>query len=76
MVVGYYIRGSDTWALMQTDERYRDEAVVDGLSYEDAVALYWRKMTELAAPESRTVGRAAARAEGDDGPSAQLPLKL
>ncbi len=46
---GYFIRGraEGAWALMAVDHHYRDEIVVDGLSYEDAVALYWRRLEEL-----------------------------
>jgi hypothetical protein len=47
--VSYYIRGSaeGAWALMAVDHHYTDKIVVDGLSYEDAVALYWRRLEEL-----------------------------
>jgi hypothetical protein len=45
--VGYYLRGSDTWARIRIDETYIKESVVAGVSHEDAVALYWRSLEEL-----------------------------
>jgi len=73
VIVGYYIRGSgERWQLIRQNERYEDEVVANGLSFQEAVALYWRKMAELAAP-----------AEADAAPvrqprkrSPQLSLKL
>ena len=68
--VGYYLRTNavraadttfvcgDRWALIRMDERYNEEIVAEGLSYEDAAALYWRKLEELTAPAAHPAGDA------------------
>jgi hypothetical protein len=52
---------------------YREEEVVDGLSYEDAIALYWRKPGELTAPAANA---AADRPEPRQRLPSQLSFKL
>lgn len=81
---GYYIRGSTRdsvdWALIRTDDQYRDEVLVDGLSYRKATALYWKRMEELRAGRAaehspETAGQVAA----DSRPrraSRQLAIKF
>jgi hypothetical protein len=64
--VGYYLRGCDTWARIRIDETYIKESVVAGLSHEDAVAQYWRKLEELVMPAS---------AAGDAAPVEREPRR-
>jgi hypothetical protein len=83
--VGYYIRGSSReaadWALMAVDHHYTVKIVVDGLAYEDAVALYWRKLEELQLEKMPRGAVAAGELplDGDIAPrrrARQLTLKL
>lgn len=47
MITGYYIRqNGDLCQLIRQDEQYRDEVVIDGLTFERAAKLYWRYMRE------------------------------
>ena len=73
MIVGYYIRGGagGAWALVEQDERYNERVVVDGLTSEEATALYWRKMAE---PHPPTAAAVPGREPQRQPP--QLSLKL
>ena len=75
MITGYYIRGSaeGAWALVEQDGRYDERVVVDGLTNKEAVALYWRMMAELHAPNGEA-GIKRAKAEPDRRPQLSLPL--
>ena len=75
--VGYYIRGETvddtTWALVRIDDHYNEEIVVGGLSYKDAVALYWEKLATLQGQLTSPAGELS----GDSGPpKRQLTFKF
>jgi hypothetical protein len=79
MITGYYIRGSgastDDWALVEQDERYAERVVADGLTSEQATALYWRKMAELHASPGSVAATKTRRDPAEPEPP-QLSLKL
>jgi hypothetical protein len=57
LTLGYFIRDrAESWRLIRVCGRASEEIVADGLSYEEAVAMYWRKLEELARPQQGELG--------------------
>jgi hypothetical protein len=75
VITGYFIRGSNResadWALIEMDGSYRETVVVDGLAYDDAVALYWETLATL----QKQLSSPVSEQSGDDAPAPRAPTK-